>query len=46
MSPEPPFEPGLYETDSVKDFGVRMEQRGVLSWWRRAMGYERADQGP
>ena len=37
--------PGLLETDSVKDFGARMGQRGVLLWWRKAMGYERSDHG-
>ena len=31
--------PGLYETDSVKDFGDQMQQRGVFAWWRRGMGY-------
>lgn len=36
-------EPGFFETESVKDFAISMEQRGVLSWWRRAMGYERSD---
>lgn len=30
---------GLKEVDSVKEFGSLMEQRGVLGWWRRAMGY-------
>ena len=39
-------ETGLFETGSVKDFGIRMQQRGLLSWWRRAMGYERPEEGP
>ncbi|KAF2483647.1 hypothetical protein BDY17DRAFT_297774 [Neohortaea acidophila] len=30
---------GLFETDSVADFGRQMEERGVLAWWRKAMGY-------
>ncbi|KAL2354702.1 hypothetical protein BJ546DRAFT_39593 [Cryomyces antarcticus] len=30
---------GLFETDSVKDFGLKMQDRGVLTWWRRGMGY-------
>ena len=34
--------PGLYETDSVKDFGDQMQQRGVFAWWRKGMVY--ADQ--
>ena len=27
------------EVGSVKDFGARMEEKGVLEWWRRAIGY-------
>jgi hypothetical protein len=34
---EPPT--GLFETDSVKDFATQMEKRGVLEWWKKAMGY-------
>lgn len=34
---------GFFETESVSDFGLKMQDRGVLSWWRRAMGYERSD---
>ena len=34
-----PRPPGLYETDSVKDFGDQMQQRGVFNWWRRGMGF-------
>ena len=30
---------GLYETESVKDFAMRMDDRGVLAWWKKAMGY-------
>ncbi|EME43551.1 hypothetical protein DOTSEDRAFT_89372 [Dothistroma septosporum NZE10] len=30
---------GLYETDSVKDFAAHMDNRGVLAWWRKGMGY-------
>lgn len=30
---------GLFETDSVKDFASKMEDRGVLDWWRKAMRY-------
>ena len=30
---------GFFETQSVKDFGQQMQQRGVFSWWRTAMGY-------
>lgn len=29
----------LEEVDSVKEFGSRMEQKGVWEWWRRGMGY-------
>lgn len=30
---------GLHEVGSVKEFSTCMEERGVLLWWRRAMGY-------
>lgn len=32
-------EGGLEEVESVKEFGSLMEQRGILGWWRRGMGY-------
>ena len=35
---------GLYETESVKDFGLQMERRGVHGWWRKAMGYTGHDE--
>jgi hypothetical protein len=41
----PAVEPGFFETDSVQDFGLHMHQRALWSWWRRAMGYERSDEG-
>lgn len=32
--------PGTFEeVTSVTEFGYRMEQRGLLSWWKLAMGY-------
>jgi hypothetical protein len=31
--------PGLYETDTVSDFGRQLQDRGVYAWWRKAMGY-------
>lgn len=31
--------PGLYETDTVSNFGSQMQNRGVYAWWRKAMGY-------
>lgn len=34
-------ESGFREIATVKDFGATMEQHGLLSWWRRAMGYSR-----
>ena len=34
---------GLHEIDTVKEFGVQMEQRGVHTWWREAMGYTGKD---
>ncbi|TKA82236.1 hypothetical protein B0A49_00421 [Cryomyces minteri] len=30
---------GLYEMATVKEFGAKMHELGVLSWWRRGMGY-------
>ncbi|KAF7194246.1 hypothetical protein HII31_04483 [Pseudocercospora fuligena] len=29
----------LDEIDSVKDMATRMEDLGVLNWWRKGMGY-------
>ncbi|TIA38391.1 hypothetical protein D6C78_04050 [Aureobasidium pullulans] len=31
--------PGLYETETVSDFGKQLQDRGVYAWWRKAMGY-------
>lgn len=28
------------EVESVKEFAAFMEELGVLSWWRKAMGYD------
>ncbi|MCJ1402909.1 hypothetical protein MMC11_006130 [Xylographa trunciseda] len=30
---------GLHEVAAVKDFGLRMDEKGMLGWWRQAMGY-------
>jgi hypothetical protein len=30
---------GFFETDTVKDFGRQMDDRGVYAWWRKAMGF-------
>ncbi|KAK4191715.1 hypothetical protein QBC35DRAFT_296293 [Podospora australis] len=30
---------GLVESESVSDFAAAMEQRGILSWWKKAMGF-------
>ncbi|KAI1654214.1 hypothetical protein F4813DRAFT_392957 [Daldinia decipiens] len=35
---------GFEEVASVTEFGERMEQRGLGSWWRIGMGYEASDQ--
>jgi len=35
---------GLHETESVKDFGLQMQARGVYSWWRKGMGYAGQDE--
>jgi len=32
--------PGYEEVDSVANFAEAIERRGVLRWWRVAMGYE------
>jgi hypothetical protein len=29
----------LIEVDTVKEFGAKMEEFGVWSWWRNGMGY-------
>lgn len=31
--------PGLMEVTTVKEFGFIMQERGLLDWWRTAMGY-------
>jgi hypothetical protein len=36
----------LQEMDTVKEFGAQMESFGVLSWWRKAMGYAKDDSQP
>ncbi|MCJ1436981.1 hypothetical protein MMC27_006364 [Xylographa pallens] len=30
---------GLHEVAAVKEFGLKMDEKGMLGWWRRAMGY-------
>jgi hypothetical protein len=30
---------GLDEISSVKEFGLWMQKRGLLQWWRKGMGY-------
>jgi len=32
--------PGYEEVESVAHFAEAVEKRGVLRWWRQAMGYE------
>ncbi|KAJ3562626.1 hypothetical protein NPX13_g8495 [Xylaria arbuscula] len=34
---------GFEEVTSVTDFGQRMEQRGLGSWWKLAMGYSSSE---
>lgn len=31
--------PDFEEVGTVKDFGAKMQEKGILEWWRRAMGY-------
>ncbi|KAF2635059.1 hypothetical protein P280DRAFT_462489 [Massarina eburnea CBS 473.64] len=33
----------LEESESVKDFGAKMEELGVWAWWRKGMGYSHED---
>ena len=33
---------GFDEKGSVQDFASVMENKGLLSWWRKAMGYDRS----
>ncbi|KAF2655759.1 hypothetical protein K491DRAFT_598143 [Lophiostoma macrostomum CBS 122681] len=33
----------LEEVDSVKEFGARMQEMGVWTWWRKGMGYVQGD---
>lgn len=30
----------LREVDTVKEFAIEMERKGLLEWWRAAMGYD------
>jgi hypothetical protein len=30
---------GLFESETVRDFGNQMQQRGVYAWWRQGMGF-------
>lgn len=30
---------GLFEVESVSEFGGAMEKRGIPNWWRRAMDF-------
>jgi hypothetical protein len=30
----------LFEVATVRDFSSHMTERGVLPWWRKAMGYQ------
>ena len=39
LQPQKSIRGGLHEVESVKDFSTAMEERGVLHWWKRAMGY-------
>ncbi|KAK8153910.1 hypothetical protein IWX90DRAFT_381969 [Phyllosticta citrichinensis] len=34
---------GLFEVETVKEFSDVMDQRGVLRWWKRGMGYVKDD---
>ncbi|KAK4122279.1 hypothetical protein N657DRAFT_575978 [Parathielavia appendiculata] len=30
---------GLFEVESIKEFAVAMERRGILEWWKRGMEF-------
>ncbi|KAK7510317.1 uncharacterized protein IWZ02DRAFT_35597 [Phyllosticta citriasiana] len=34
---------GLFEVATVKEFSDVMDQRGVLLWWKKGMGYVKED---
>lgn len=34
-----PVDVGLREVESMKEFGLIMQRRGVWGWWRKGMGY-------
>ncbi|KAI0596079.1 hypothetical protein F4775DRAFT_329922 [Biscogniauxia sp. FL1348] len=38
--PQRASDAGFVEVTSVAEFGERMEQRGLSSWWKSGMGYE------
>jgi len=31
---------GLFELETVKEFGAEMERRGISAWWRQAMDFK------
>ena len=33
------FAPGLSEVSNMKEFSNIMKQRGILTWWRKAVGF-------
>ena len=33
-------EVGIEEVDAVRDFGKRMEAKGILDWWRIKAGFK------
>ncbi|KAI1813081.1 hypothetical protein GGS20DRAFT_577863 [Poronia punctata] len=39
LVPKPTPQTNFEEVTSVTEFGQRMEQRGLASWWKSAMGY-------
>ncbi|KAI0970911.1 hypothetical protein F4678DRAFT_462044 [Xylaria arbuscula] len=43
LVPGQPTQANFEEVASVTEFGHRMEQRGLASWWKLAMGYSSSD---
>ena len=31
---------GLEEVEAVKEFGNRMEAKGLLTWWKQSLGWK------
>ena len=34
---------GLEEVEAIKDFGNRMEAKGLFKWWKQSLGWKTND---